>query len=90
MEQPYEREVTCTLCGAKFIVTSKYSRAKRCPDCRRIIDSDRQAYNKAVMIEEAARRDRSMARLDKLAREARAHGLSYGQYVAMLKAQQAG
>ncbi|WP_029540357.1 hypothetical protein [Selenomonas sp. AB3002] len=79
-----ERIMTCQLCGATFTVTSKKSNAKYCPECRMAIHHS-NAYREMVYGRRDRKRKASMARLDQLAREARAHGLSYGYYVALLK-----
>lgn len=77
---PYERAVKCELCGAEFTITNKYCRAKRCPACTEKIRNGSD-------IEEKGRKKKiHVSKLDTLASEAKAYGMSYGKYVS-LKAQ---
>ena len=79
MEEPYEKIMTCELCGQQFVITNKYSRSKRCPECREQITSRRITEAAAIKPEAP----RHISRLNALAREARQRGISYGYYVAL-------
>ena len=78
-----ERILTCELCGRDFVAKDK-SRAKRCPECAITI------RNGAVVKQEGFRhqklfgpRKKHVSKLDTLVKEAKANGLSYGQYVSL-------
>ena len=83
-ELAYERVVTCELCGRDFIVTQKFSRAKRCPEC--VISIKRGGTKEGFRHQSIiGKRKKRVSNLDTLAMEAKTYGLSYGKYVALKK-----
>ena len=81
----YNRTVTCELCGRDFVVNSKFSRAKRCPECVISIRSGikREGFRHKSVI---GRRKMHVSNLDTLAQEAKEYGMSYGKYVSLKRA----
>ena len=81
-ELAYERVVTCDLCGRDFVVTQKFSHAKRCPECKISIRNGekREGFRHQSII---GKRKKRVSKLDTLAMEAKQYGLSYGQYTAL-------
>lgn len=79
------RTVTCELCGRDFVVTSKFSRAKRCPECVISIRNGEkhEGFSHKSII---GKRKVNVSKLDTLAREAKEHGMSYGKYVSLKRA----
>lgn len=78
-----ERIMTCELCGRSFVAKNK-SRAKRCPECaisiRTGIGAKQAGFRHQKLF---APRKKRVSNLDTLVREAKAYGLSYGQYVSL-------
>ena len=81
----YNRTVTCELCGRDFVVNSKFSRAKRCPECVISIRSGikREGFRHKSII---GKRKAYVSKLDTLIREAKEYGMSYGKYVSLKRA----
>ena len=81
----YNHTVTCELCGRDFVVNSKFSRAKRCPECVISIRSGikREGFRHKSII---GKWKVHVSNLDTLAREAKKYGLSYGKYVGLKRA----
>ena len=84
-EITYNRTVTCELCGRDFVVNSKFSRAKRCPECVISIRSGikREGFHHKSII---GKRKVHVSKLDTLIREAKEYGMSYGKYVSLKRA----
>ena len=82
----YSRTITCELCGRDFVVNSKFSRAKRCPECvisiRSGIKREGFRHNKSII----GKRKVHVSKLDTLVREAKEYGMSYGKYVSLKRA----
>lgn len=78
----YNRIVTCELCGRDFVVNSKFSRAKRCPECVMSIRSGikREGFRHKSII---GKRKVHVSKLDTLVKEAKEYGMSYGKYVSL-------
>lgn len=81
----YNRTVTCELCGRDFVVNSKFSRAKRCPECVISIRGGikREGFRHKSII---GKRKVHVSKLDTLVREAKEYGMSYGKYVSLKRA----
>lgn len=81
----YNRTVICELCGRDFVVNSKFSRAKRCPECVISIRGSikREGFRHKSII---GKRKVHVSKLDTLAREARSYGMSYGKYIGLKRA----
>ena len=81
----YSRTVTCELCGRDFVVNSKFSRAKRCPECVISIRNGikREGFRHKSII---GKRKVHVSNLDTLVREAKEYGMSYGKYVSLKRA----
>lgn len=79
-EELYKKIVICELCGQEFAITNKHNqRTKRCPECYERIYSKKQEGTHMLEMLPVKRKPN----LDRLAREAKACGMSYGKYVAL-------
>lgn len=82
MEEGYKKIVTCELCGQEFAITNKHNhRTKRCPECHGRIYCQKQTGTR--MVEREPAKVKRKSKLDRLAAEAKAHGISYGKYMAL-------
>lgn len=81
----YNRTVTCELCGRDFVVNSKFSRAKRCPECVISIRNGikHEGFRHKSII---GKRKVHVSKLDTLVKEAKEYGMSYGRYVSLKRA----
>lgn len=80
----YRRVQRCELCGQEFVITNKFSRAKRCTECllsikygRHCKEEEKKGTRKAIKL------PKNVSNLDTLARLAKEQGISYGQYIAL-------
>lgn len=86
MSDDYRKVMTCVLCGQEFVITNrKNTRTKHCPECRSKIAGHKPGGCYMLKTQQKAKH---ISKLDQLAREARGHGISYGQYVARLRMQE--
>lgn len=82
----YQRKQKCELCGNIFIITKKFSRTKRCNDClqsikygKKVKEADKKHPKKALKIPCG----KAVSKLDTMVMEAKKHGMTYGQYMAL-------
>lgn len=74
---------TCKVCGEVF---QPYGRQIYCsPDCKRRGDADRKRKRKGLPPRPSVTVYRPQSELHRLAAQALANGMSYGQYVAMIE-----
>lgn len=80
MEEGYKKIVICELCGQEFAITNKHNhRTTKCPECYERIYCQKQHGTHMLETQPVKRK----SNLDRLAAEAKAHGISYGKYMAL-------
>ena len=82
--ESYKRVQRCELCGQEFLITKKFSRAKRCTEClmsikygRKCKEEEKKGTRKVIKLA------KNVSKLDTLAALAKEQGMSYGQYIAL-------